>query len=85
VNSDRQSWINLTKLAAPFSSSQLQFETWASDPDIYTLTPHWPTPAEANTKKLRGSLLHLATGGHATPTRAIRATTPTSPGTEISA
>lgn len=68
VNSDRQSWANLVKITTPVSKNQLQFETWASDPDIYTFTPKWPTPAEALTKKLRAGLLQQAKAGHATTT-----------------
>lgn len=71
VNSDQQSWINLVKIATPVAPSQLEFETWASDPDIYTDTPKWPSAPEALTKKLRTGLLQRAKSGHPTTTTTI--------------
>jgi hypothetical protein len=68
VNSDQQSWTNLIKVATPVAPSQLEFETWASDPDIYTNTPKWPSLAESLNKKLRPGLLQQTKMGHPTIT-----------------
>jgi len=49
ANSDRFVWGLLTQFAAPLSLPQprpVVFETWASDADIYSLTPRWPAPNE---------------------------------------
>jgi hypothetical protein len=44
-NSDVFIWRLLTQFAAPVSSTQASpvvFETWASDADTFSKTPHWP-------------------------------------------
>ena len=44
-NSDAFIWRLLTQFAAPVSSTQASpvvFETWASDADTFSKTPHWP-------------------------------------------
>ncbi|WP_353399100.1 hypothetical protein [Duganella hordei] len=64
-NSDQLSWQHFIAAVAPVSKSQVLFETWASDPDIYTATPHWPTPEQARIKKLRPGLLQLSKAPHA--------------------
>ncbi len=66
-NSDEFLWRQLTAFAAPFlpdKPTPVVFETWASDEDTFSLTPHWPTPVEP--KKLHSSLL----GRTSTPTHA---------------
>jgi hypothetical protein len=64
-NSDQLSWQHFIAVITPASKSQVVFETWASDPDIYTPTPHWPTPEQAKNKKLRPGLLQLSKAPHA--------------------
>jgi hypothetical protein len=57
-NSDAFIWRLFTEFAAPASRprpSPVVFETWASDEDTFTPTPHWPGPNEA--KKLHASVL----------------------------
>jgi hypothetical protein len=64
-NSDEFLWRQLTVFAAPASAAKpkpVLFETWASDEDTFSLTPHWPGPDEP--KKLHASLL----GRTSTPT-----------------
>jgi hypothetical protein len=49
-NSDAFIWRLFTQFTAPASSSTpspVAFETWASDADTFSTTPHWPTPGEA--------------------------------------
>jgi hypothetical protein len=64
-HSDQLSWQHFIAVITPASKSQVVFETWASDPDIYTPTPHWPTPEQAKHKKLRPGLLQLSKAPHA--------------------
>ncbi len=48
-NSDAFIWRLFTEFAAPVSRSQpspVIFETWASDEDTFSETPHWPTANE---------------------------------------
>ncbi len=57
-NSDEFIWRLFTEIAAPALKSQpstVVFETWASDEDTFSKTPHWPGPDEP--KKLHGSVL----------------------------
>jgi hypothetical protein len=57
-SSDAFIWRLFTEFAAPASRprpSPVVFETWASDEDTFTPTPHWPTPDEP--KKLHASVL----------------------------
>ena len=66
-NSDEFLWRQLTVFAAPASPAKpkpVLFETWASDEDVFSKTPHWPSPDEP--KKLHSSLL----GRTSTPTHA---------------
>jgi hypothetical protein len=61
-NSDEFIWRLFSKFAAPIGVSQpatVQFETWASDEDTFSYTPHWPTPNEP--KKFQASVLGAAT------------------------
>ena len=46
-NSDQYAWHLLTYFAAPVpgtNPSKVLFETWATDGDIYTISPKWPDP-----------------------------------------
>ena len=48
-NSDAFIWGLFMQFAAPASNSQpspVVFETWASDDDTFSTTPHWPGPGE---------------------------------------
>jgi len=61
-NSDEFIWnllIQIATPALPSQSSPVVFETWASDADTFTVTPHWPTPDEP--KRLQASVLASAT------------------------
>jgi hypothetical protein len=60
-NSDAFIWRLLTQFAAPVSSSRpspVVFETWASDKDVFSKTPRWPSPDEP--KKFQTSILSTA-------------------------
>jgi len=60
-NSDAFIWSLFTEFAAPaFKSkpSPVVFETWASDADTFSKTPHWPDPNEP--QKFHASVLELA-------------------------
>ena len=65
VHSDQASWQHFVRIVAPVSPTQAQFETWASDVDIYTDTPKWPTQEQAAEKKLHASQLHHSKSAHA--------------------
>jgi hypothetical protein len=65
LNSDHVSWQHFVRLVAPVNATQAQFETWASDIDIYTTTPAWPSPAQARVKKMQPSLLQRSRAPHA--------------------
>jgi hypothetical protein len=57
-NSDAFIWRLFTEFVAPASLSQptpVFFETWASDDDTFSTTPHWPEPGTP--MKLHASLL----------------------------
>lgn len=57
-NSDEFIWRAFVSFVSPAIAGQTSpvvFETWASDEDTFTYTPHWPSPTEP--KKLHGSLL----------------------------
>ena len=67
-NSDAFIWRLLTEFAAPAfksRSSPVVFETWASDEDTFSTTPHWPSPDEP--KKLHASVLGSMTTPHHGP------------------
>jgi hypothetical protein len=64
-NSDEFIWRLFTGFAAPAIKSRpspVVFETWASDEDTFSTTPHWPGPDEP--KKLHGSVLARMTTPH---------------------
>ncbi|MCP3144996.1 hypothetical protein [Pyxidicoccus xibeiensis] len=67
-NSDEFIWRLLAQFAAPVNASQpspVVFETWASDADVFSLTPHWP---DANApKKFQRSVLEKTSTGSAGP------------------
>lgn len=57
-NSDEFIWNLVTQFAAPVDKakpSPVVFETWASDEDVFSKTPHWPGPNEP--KKFHRSVL----------------------------
>jgi hypothetical protein len=63
-NSDAFLWELSTQFTAPVSSnspSPVVFETWASDADTFTSTPHWPTAQEP--LRFHTSVLELAKRG----------------------
>jgi hypothetical protein len=50
-HSDMVAWESFVQIVAPAGEPQtnnVEFETWASDQDIYTASPHWPTIGAAN-------------------------------------
>ncbi|WP_144021423.1 hypothetical protein [Caballeronia sordidicola] len=61
-SSDQLAWQTFVQVTAPSgnpNSSQVEFETWASDDDIYhTSPPRWPAPGTP--KRLQASLLGTA-------------------------
>lgn len=60
-NSGEFMWRLFTQFVAPVTNSQASpvvFETWASDKDTFSVTPHWPDPSEP--KKLQASVLRAA-------------------------
>jgi hypothetical protein len=62
VNSDEFIWQKFVELAAPAvppRPSPVVFETWASDEDTFSVTPHWPGPDAP--KKLHASVLGAMT------------------------
>lgn len=65
ANSDQVSWQHFVNIVAPVSATQAQFETWASDLDIYTTTPKWPSAAEAAEKKMQPGQLQRTRAPHA--------------------
>lgn len=56
-NSDEFIWRLFTQFAAPVTArpSPVLFETWASDADVFSTTPHWPGLGEP--KKFQRSVL----------------------------
>jgi hypothetical protein len=61
-NSDAFIWRLFTEFAAPVLPSRpspVLFETWASDEDTFSTTPHWPGPDQP--RKLHGSVLQTMT------------------------
>jgi len=59
-NSDAFMWglfVEVTKPVDKKSGSRVSFETWASDNDTFTASPHWPEPGEP--VKLHSSVLQL--------------------------
>ena len=64
-NSDAFIWRLMTEFAAPAAKhrpSPVIFETWASDEDTFSKTPHWPSAGEP--KKLHASVLGQMTTPH---------------------
>src|ERR1051325_9510439 len=57
-NSDEFIWRLFVQFVAPVSKGQpspVVFETWASDKDTFSVSPHWPEPNEP--KKFQASVL----------------------------
>jgi hypothetical protein len=70
-NSDGFIWGLFTEFAAPVSQdkpSVAVFETWASDADTFSATPHWPKPGEP--VKFQASVLARVKMFNAMPTSA---------------
>jgi hypothetical protein len=64
-NSDEFIWRLFAQFTAPVNNSQpstVGFETWASDADTFSYTPHWPAVNEP--KKLQASVLANMSGNH---------------------
>jgi hypothetical protein len=62
-SSDMAAWQTFSLMVAPSGSPAahtVEFETWASDQDIYTASPHWPTPGTP--KQLQPSLAATVQG-----------------------
>lgn len=74
-NSDAFIWKLLTEFAAPASNTSprpVVFETWASDEDTFSTSPHWPKPGEPI--KLHRSVLDaLKTLGTPGPQKNLKA------------
>jgi hypothetical protein len=67
-NSDEFIWRLLTQFAVPMARprpSPVLFETWASDADVFSTTPHWPGPNEP--KKFQRSVLQAASTPNSPP------------------
>ncbi len=67
-NSDAFIWQLFTQFAAPLYKtrpSPVVFETWASDADTFSKTPHWPGPDEP--RKFQSSVLKRMTSTHPGP------------------
>jgi hypothetical protein len=70
-------WQTFTQAVAPSgnpTNHKVEFETWASDQDIYTATPHFPAPSEP--KRLQPSKAATAVGPHALVVRPDQCYTP---------
>lgn len=63
---DEASWHIFVTMVAPAKGAghNVEYETWASDDDVYGATPHWPAPRDG--KRLTRSL-----GGGASHPRAV--------------
>lgn len=60
-SSDMAAWQTFSQMVAPSgnpANHKVEFETWASDQDIYTASPHWPAPSAP--KQLQPSLAATA-------------------------
>jgi len=67
-NSDEFTWRLLAQFATPVTPKQpspVVFETWASDADTFSYTPHWPEPNEP--KKFQRSVLEKTSTGSEAP------------------
>jgi hypothetical protein len=64
--SDKVAWTRFIEVVTPVNREQAVFETWASDHDIYTDKPHWPSGDEAKVKKLYHSVLGRSVSAHPT-------------------
>jgi hypothetical protein len=75
ANKDQVAWdlfINAVISAGIPNVQAAYFETWASDADVFSFTPHWPAPPVSGapvTKRLQPSVLRaVRTGMHGLPT-----------------
>ncbi|WP_164002846.1 hypothetical protein [Pyxidicoccus caerfyrddinensis] len=76
-NSDEFIWRLLAQFAAPVQPTQpspVVFETWASDADVFSYTPHWPGPNEP--KKFQRSVLERTAAGSASGPIDVTCATP---------
>lgn len=67
-NSDEFIWRLFTQFTTPVDESKASpvvFETWASDADTFSKTPHWPDPGAP--KKLQASVLRAMNTTHGDP------------------
>ncbi|HEX8610462.1 MAG TPA: hypothetical protein VF800_04175 [Telluria sp.] len=64
MHSDRLAWQHFANLVAPVARGRVEFETWASDEDIYTETPAWPGEAALAKRRLRKSVLQRLLAPH---------------------
>lgn len=62
VHSDRLAWQHFAGIVAPAGRGRVEFETWASDENIYTETPAWP--GEDAPRRLRSSVLQRVLAPH---------------------
>ena len=61
---DEAAWHVFVDMVAPAKGAghNVEYETWASDADLYSATPHWPTPRDG--KRLTRSLGGVASRPH---------------------
>lgn len=64
VHSDRMAWQHFAAIVAPAAQGRVEFETWASDEDIYTDTPAWPGETALAKRRLRKSVLQSVLAPH---------------------
>jgi hypothetical protein len=79
--SDQIAWLTFAQIVAPSGAPGIkaaEFETWASDQDIYQATPVWPSLGTA--KKLQTSVLRRAGLVHGAPNMKLELTAPSACG-----
>lgn len=78
--SDQISWLTFAQIVAPSGAPGIkaaEFETWASDQDIYQANPVWPS--FGTTKRLQTSVLRTAGLAHGAPkARSLQLPSPSS-------
>ncbi|MBW8842403.1 MAG: hypothetical protein JF608_11475 [Sphingomonadales bacterium] len=77
--SDQIGWLTFAQIVAPSGAPNMkaaEFETWASDQDIYQSTPVWPALGTA--KKLQTSVLRTVGLSHGVPRSKLEIIGPTS-------
>ena len=53
MHADQLAWRRFAQLVSPAGPHRVEYETWASDADIFTATPAWPGAAALEQKLLR--------------------------------